>query len=245
MFEQTLSPEKADHRGWRKSRFFPAALAVHGAGLLAVLGASLWNVEDPPEPAVPITWIVPVSVKPALPARGASRPATSAVGGPRSAVAAPAAIPDRIPVAAALPDPSGEIEVPGDYPGGALPGAEGPGAGNGDGDGGFGTKGGARDDSDRGILVPGGDVRAPVLVRRVEPFYPEAARKARLEGVVILEAIITAQGEIEEVHVVKSAGALLDASAEDAVRRWRYSPATLNGRTVRVLLHVTIRFQVH
>jgi len=245
MFEQTLSPETADHGGWRKSRFFPAALAMHAAGLLAVLGASLWTVEESPEPAIPITWIVPVSVRPALPARGSSPPRKLAAGGPRRAVAAPAAISDRIPVAAALPEPSDEIEVPGDDPGGALPGAEGPGTGDGDGDGGFGKKGDPRTGSDRGILVPGGDVHAPVLVRRVEPFYPEAARKARLEGVVILEAIITAQGEIEEVHVVKSAGALLDASAQDAVERWRYRPATRNGLAVRVLLHVTIRFQVH
>jgi protein TonB len=112
-------------------------------------------------------------------------------------------------------------------------------------EGGWGREGGEPVGSKRGILVPGGDVHAPVLVRRVEPVYPETARKARLEGVVILEAIITADGEIEAVHVVKSAGALLDASAEQAVARWRYRPATLNGRAVRVLLTVTISFRVH
>jgi protein TonB len=88
-------------------------------------------------------------------------------------------------------------------------------------------------------------VHAPVLVLRVEPVYPEAARKARLEGEVILEAIITAGGEIEEVRVARSAGILLDASAKDAVERWRYRPATLNGSAVRVLLTVTIRFRLH
>jgi len=162
-------------------------------------------------------------------------------------VAAPAAIPDQLPAATSLPEPVGEIEVPGDGPVGGLSDeeSEGPGdAGNGV-VGGLGKNGGTRDGSGRGILVPGGDVHAPVLVLRVEPVYPEAARKARLEGYVILEAIITAQGEIEEVHVVKSAGALLDASAEGAVARWKYRPATLNGRAVRVLLTVTISFRLH
>lgn len=247
MFEQTLSPETAARRGWHKSRFFPAALAVHGAGLLAVLGASLWTVEEPPEPPVPITWVSPVAPVQAPPARGSGAPPAAAARGPRRAMAAPAAIPDRLPGVGSLPEPVGEIGPPGEGPLGPLSDHAGESSGDeGNGvDGGLGRGGDPRSGSDRGILVPGGDVHAPVLVLRVEPVYPEGARKARLEGDVILEAIITAQGEIEEVHVVKSAGALLDARAEGAVRRWRYRPATLNGRTVRVLLTVTISFRLH
>ena len=92
------------------------------------------------------------------------------------------------------------------------------------------------------LLRPGGDVKAPVLVTRVEPEYPEAMRRAHLEGVAILEAIITAQGEVDEVRVLKSASPLLDRAAADAVRQWRYRPATLNGRAVRVVLTVTVTF---
>jgi protein TonB len=79
----------------------------------------------------------------------------------------------------------------------------------------------------------------------VEPDYPEAARKARIEGVVILEAVITAQGGVEDVRVVHSAGLLLDSAAAEAVRRWTYRPGTLNGRAVRVLLTVNVTFRVH
>ena len=94
-------------------------------------------------------------------------------------------------------------------------------------------------------LRVGGEVKAPVLTNRVEPNYPEAARKARMEGVVILEAIITASGSVEEVKVLKSVNPLLDASAVRAVQQWRYKPATLNGRAVRVYLTVTVTFNLH
>lgn len=246
MFEQTLSPEESDRRSGHKSRFFPAALALHVAGLLAVLGASLWAVEEPPEPEISIGCFVPVSIQPALPARSGSSPRKVADSGFPRAIAAPAVIPDRIPVAAPLPELSGEIEVSGTGPVGPLSDREGTGGEDGNGvDGGLGREPGIPDGSDRGILVPGGEVQAPVLVLRVEPVYPEAARKARLQGDVVLEAIITARGEIEEVHVVKSAGAILDASAEGAVRRWRYRPAILNRQAVRVLLTVTITFRLH
>ena len=66
----------------------------------------------------------------------------------------------------------------------------------------------------------GGDVRAPLLLERVEPDYPEAARRARLEGTVILEATITASGEVQQVRVVKALNPLLDEAAVRAVRGW-------------------------
>jgi TonB family protein len=118
------------------------------------------------------------------------------------------------------------------------------GNGNGNGKGpGVGDDLGLRTDDD--IVRPGGAVRAPEILRRVEPQYPEAARKARIEGVVILDAVIAASGEVEEVRVIRSAGKLLDDAAAEALRRWTYRPATLNGRPVRVLLTVTVSFRVH
>jgi protein TonB len=230
----------AETGGGSRSRFFPVSLAIHGAGLLAVLAASLWTVQDPPDPPVSITW---VSTRPPPPAggaettRGLARARTV-----RGAVVAPASVPDRLAVAASLPEAAEDFET-----GSGGPGAPSDGDGEGavDGvEGGTGTRIGDPGPTDQ-LLRPGGDVHAPVLVRRVEPIYPEAARKARLEGDVVLEAIITSTGEIEEVRIVKSEGPFLDASARDAVERWKYRPATLNGRAVRVLLTVTIRFRLH
>ena len=59
---------------------------------------------------------------------------------------------------------------------------------------------------------------------------------------VILEAVITAGGAVDDVRILRSANPLLDAAAERAVRQWRYKPATLNGRAVSVYLTVTVTF---
>jgi protein TonB len=114
----------------------------------------------------------------------------------------------------------------------------------------FGVKGGTGDastltgaGSGEEILIPGiNGVLPPMLIQRVEPEYPELARKLHQEGVAILRAVITVSGAVEEVQVVKSAGALLDASALAAVRRWLYKPATRDGRAVAVYLDVTVTF---
>jgi protein TonB len=121
---------------------------------------------------------------------------------------------------------------------GAPGGGEGGGGGTGPGDGGGGGGNGEE------ILTPGGDVRPPVVLDRVEPDYPESARRARLQGTVILEATITTSGEVQQVRVLKSVNPLLDEAAVRAVRVWRYRPATLNGRAVPVYLTVTVRFGI-
>ena len=95
-------------------------------------------------------------------------------------------------------------------------------------------------------FAPGvGGVTAPELIERVEPAYPETARKLRQAGTVVLEAVITSAGTVDEVRVVASAGPLLDAAALSAVRSWRYRPATLNGRAVAVFLAVKVRFALN
>jgi TonB family protein len=94
------------------------------------------------------------------------------------------------------------------------------------------------------IYRVGGDVTAPKLLNRVDPAYPEAARKARIDGVVILEAVVTASGDVTDVAVLKSVHPLLDAAAVRAVRQWRYSPATKNGSPVSVYLNMTTTFNL-
>src|SRR5262245_54541980 len=150
---------------------------------------------------------------------------------------APTVIPEKIPEAPAAPEP----EAPAGVEGGVVGGVEGgvPGGVLG------GVPGGTGPGTGGEILRVGGEVKAPVLQSRVEPSYPEAARKARMEGVVILEAIITASGSVEDVKVLKSVNPLLDASAVRAVSQWRYKPATLNGRAVRVYLTVTVTFRLN
>lgn len=94
----------------------------------------------------------------------------------------------------------------------------------------------------RGPVRIGGQIQAPTLIHRVEPFYPPTAVDARLQGIVILEAIIDRDGTVAEVKVLRSAGALLDREALIAVRQWRYSPLVLNGIRERFILTVTLSF---
>jgi periplasmic protein TonB len=87
----------------------------------------------------------------------------------------------------------------------------------------------------------GQGVREPRKVVDVRPVYPPIAINARIEGAVILEAVINERGEIERVKVLRSQP-LLDAAAIEAVQRWRYTPTLLNGVPVAVLMTITINF---
>jgi protein TonB len=87
----------------------------------------------------------------------------------------------------------------------------------------------------------GQGVREPKKIVDVPPVYPEIARRARVQGVVILEAVINEHGGVERLKLLRSEP-LLDAAAMDAVARWRYTPTLLNGVPVSVLMTITIHF---
>ena len=95
-----------------------------------------------------------------------------------------------------------------------------------------------------GPIRPGGQVSPPQRITYVEPSYPSAARTARLEGNVILEATIDESGAVKDVRVLRSIP-LLDQAAIAAVSRWRYTPTKLNGVAVPVLLTVTVSFAIN
>ena len=83
----------------------------------------------------------------------------------------------------------------------------------------------------------------PHKIADARPVYPEVARSARIEGTVVLEAIIDRAGRIDDVRVVRSVP-LLDQAALDAVRQWRYTPSTLRGQPVAVLMTITVNFKL-
>src|SRR5687767_1379545 len=92
-----------------------------------------------------------------------------------------------------------------------------------------------------GPLVVGGHIKPPARTKYVMPEYPEIARANRVEGIVILETIIGADGKVAEARVLRS-NPLLDQAALAAVREWEYSPTLLNGKPTAVLMTVTVRF---
>jgi TonB family protein len=93
-------------------------------------------------------------------------------------------------------------------------------------------------------LPVGGDVIEPLKLYAPPPLYTEPARKARIEGYVIVQAIIDKAGAVTNVRVVKGLPMGLDESAVEAVKRWRFEPATRNGKPVAVYYNLTINFRL-
>ena len=83
----------------------------------------------------------------------------------------------------------------------------------------------------------------PVLKTRVEPVYPSAARKAGVGGDVVLQVVVERDGTIGSVFAVQEGPLGLTTAATDAVRRWVYEPARLEGRPIAVMKTVRVRFQ--
>ena len=87
----------------------------------------------------------------------------------------------------------------------------------------------------------GGKVHSANLIRRVRPSYPPLARQSRVQGTVILEAIISKQGYVDNLRVIKGHPMLTEA-AMHAVKQWYYKPTVLNGAPVEVITRVTVNF---
>ena len=81
------------------------------------------------------------------------------------------------------------------------------------------------------------------LLRKVQPTYPPLAKTARIQGSVILNALISKAGNIENLRVM-SGHPMLVQSALDAVKQWKYKPYILNGEPVEVETTITVNFNL-
>lgn len=106
-----------------------------------------------------------------------------------------------------------------------------------------GTVGGGQIRTESGAVRAIGDIKPPRLIKKVEPIYPEEAKKAGVEGIVILEAETDEQGNIVRTKVLRSIP-LLDQAAIDAVRQWKYEPAIIEGKPTGIVFTVTVSFQL-
>jgi protein TonB len=86
-------------------------------------------------------------------------------------------------------------------------------------------------------------VSAGMLLSPIQPIYPAIARAARVEGTVVVEAIISRTGTIESLHVV-SGPAMLQPAALDAIRSARYRPYRLNGSPTEVQTTISVNFRM-
>ncbi len=80
-----------------------------------------------------------------------------------------------------------------------------------------------------------------LLIHKVQPAYPPLARQARIQGTVVLQALIGKDGAIQNLHVV-SGHPMLTGAALDAVKQWRYKPYYLNGEPVEVETTINVNF---
>ncbi len=87
----------------------------------------------------------------------------------------------------------------------------------------------------------GGNIKTPTKVKDIKPVYPPIAQSARVQGVVIIEATIGADGRVKDAKVLRSIP-LLDQAALDAVKQWVFTPTLLNGVPVPVIMTVTVNF---
>jgi protein TonB len=84
-------------------------------------------------------------------------------------------------------------------------------------------------------------VTSGLLIRKVNPNYPPLARQARISGTVVLRAVISKEGSIENLSLV-SGHPMLAPAAIDAVKQWKYKPYLLNGEPVEVDTEVQVNF---
>jgi protein TonB len=89
----------------------------------------------------------------------------------------------------------------------------------------------------------GGDIQNALAINRPNPVYPPLARQARIQGTVLLEALISKGGTIENLKII-SGHPLLAPAAVEAVRHWRYRPTLLNGEPVEVQTTIEVHFSL-
>jgi len=246
MFESTLEAQ-ALHTGERRFRTVSAVALLYltAVSFLAIVAAFTVRPINPPD-VQPIFYVIqPPPEPPPGPLLPVVAPAPTTGGrheAPRPIVPAPVppvTTPDR------LPDP---------VPSAPIAGPDGPTTGEGNGNGfdqgggggvdkgGGGGGGHGTDSGDVGPVALSGEMIPPVRVVKVDPVYPNAARIARMSGKVVVQAIIGLDGRVESTEILASTSPLFDASAMEAVRQWRYTPATMNGRPVRVYFSVRVEF---
>jgi TonB family protein len=196
------------------------------------------------------------------PPRPAERPGRDAIAVPTPSSASARVVesprPDRPIDIPALPTTAGMRDLPGvpapltpativsEGPGnGGNPGSGDGGAiGSGIGDAGFGP---GRNDGVGDGYLPGGNVSAPRLIREVKPGYTGDAMRARIQGVVRLQAIVMPDGSVGKTRIIRSLDRTfgLDDEAQKTARQWRFQPGQLAGHPVPVLVEIELAFTLH
>jgi protein TonB len=257
MFEHSLIDLESKPRP-RRWISLPIAVALHLVGLTTFALASYWNVGAVPEPKTNVVFLS-FAPLPEPPGGGGQRPTVKPPVTDEVKPRTPEqpvqptdeTVPDRppepattIPVDNVLPTTGTGDDNP--FPGDGPP-CEGcpPGPGIGPGPGGPGV-GPSGDDGPADlppIHITVGMTR-PEVVHQVQPRYTELARHSGTQGTVIVEAIIDEKGYVTNVRVLRGLPIGLDQAAVEAIKQWRFKPATLADRPVKVYYTLTVNFTI-
>jgi periplasmic protein TonB len=252
MFEHSLIDLEEKQHPRRRWAPLPVAIGLHLAVLASVALAQVWNVAEVRDPELAASPFITVLLPPPPPPAGGgpTRPASPAPT-PTTPVQPDA---DRIPDTPADPAPEpaagpviAESSLFGSQNGvqGGLPGNEDGGVLTSPGTGGIGWAGPVAEPEPRNEIVRfNGTMKKPAQLSGRQPRYTELARRAGIQGTVILEAVIDKKGRVSNVRVLKGLPMGLDAEAVSAVQEWIFEPAQMDGRPVSVYYTLTVNFQI-
>jgi periplasmic protein TonB len=94
-----------------------------------------------------------------------------------------------------------------------------------------------------GVTAVSPEIANNYLIRRVEPQYPEVARRQNIQGPVTLSALVDKDGSVQSVTVLSGDSALAPAALE-AVKQWRFRPYPVNGRATEFTTRITVNFRL-
>lgn len=239
LFESLIESDSVSHKT-AQNKTLPVSLAIHAVIVLAVIVVPLLMSEELPDPtaAARAFFVEPPAAPPPPPPppppapKAANTPKTPPKPVEESKFVAPITTPEEI-----KQESSVDLGIEGGVPGGVEGGVPGGVVG--------GVVGGLPDAPPPVEPVRvGGNIKEPKKIKNVNPVYPDIAKQARVQGIVILECVISPQGKVSNVTVLRGVP-LLDEAAKEAVRQWVYSPTLLNGVPVPVIMTVTVNFKLN
>jgi protein TonB len=216
-----------------------ASIVLHAVLIVGVLVATFWFVAPPvPRDQIMMAFVAPAPPPPPPPPPAPPRPEAARQRDtpvPTSGDVAPVTEPSQVePEPEPVEFEDGEERgVPGGVIGGLMPDLPPPPP----------PPAPPPPAAPRTPLRVGGHIKEPTLLHRVDPEYPALAVASKMEGLVILEAIVDEEGRVESVRSLRRS-TIFDDAAIKAVRQWRYSPVLLNGRPEKFILTVVVSFNL-
>jgi len=240
MFDAVTAASPWEVPAAKRTRMIGGAFALHFLAIASYMVLSVWAIRpvappdlldafvwNPPAPEVVVTF----QPAPKEMSRGSAGPATNPNPQPVSAPTQPTAVGELDPA------PLAPIEM---TTGPGIVGA----VGEGDGPASIGETAGTAAGSGEVSIPYFSGMTAPKILNRVEPLYPEIARRLHKQGVVVIEAEIGRDGLVRSARAVSALGFGFEEAALAALPTWVFQPATLHGRPQAVFYRLSVAFKL-